>query len=135
MNKFIYIFIFLGAGLILVFHSCKHSHDLDPVLKEAQIIQDDAIHLGIRVDSIIDSKLLIAKDSTSIQLLHQIKSEIATWRSNMVDIPGSKHKCNHDHGEHVHLKGSDASHLTPAENKKVQKEWKAVIDSLNLLVK
>jgi hypothetical protein len=135
MNKYFQTLLFASATAIFVFTSCNHNHNLDPVLVEAQAIQDEALHLGISVDSIVNAKLLIAKDTSAYEFLNQLKSEVAIWRVSMVAVPGSKHKCNHDHGEHVHIEGSDASHLSPAENKKVQEEWKAVIDTMNQRVR
>ncbi len=133
MIMYFKILFFAGVTLMLTFTSCNHN--LDPILAEAQTVQDEAIDLGIRVDSIIYEKLIITKDTSTIQLLNKVKSEITIWRSSMVAVPGSKHKCNHDHGEHIHIEGSDASHLTPAENKKVQEEWKEAIEIINEQVK
>jgi len=135
MNKYFQTLLFASATAIFVFNSCNHNHNIDPVLVEAQAIQDEAIHLGISVDSIINAKLLIAKDKSAYEFLNQLKSEVAIWRVSMVAVPGSKHKCNHDHGEQVHIVGSDASHLSPADNKKVQEEWKTVIDNINQRVR
>lgn len=135
MNKCFQSFLFASAITILTFTSCNHNHNLDPVLAEAQLIQDKAIHMGISVDSVINAKLLMAKDSSVMQYLIRLKSDVEVWRTSMVAVPGAKHKCNHDHGEHVHIEGSDASHLSPAENKKVQEEWKAAIDTIALRVK
>jgi hypothetical protein len=135
MNKYFQTLLFASVIAFFVFTSCNHNHNLDPILAEAQAIQDEALHLGIGVDSIINAKLLIAKDSSDYEFLNQLKSEVAVWRLSLVAVPGSKHKCNHDHGEHVHIVGSDASHLSPADNKKVQEEWKTVIDNINQRVR
>lgn len=132
MSKYFQTFVLVSTTALLVLTSCHHQHNIDPVLAEAQVIQDEAIHVGISVDSIIKLRLLNVRDTSTIKFLYQLKTDVSSWRSSMVAVPGAKHKCNHDHGAHVHVEGSDASHLSPAENKKVQEEWKAVIDTINL---
>jgi len=131
--------------LILPFISCKNSSsnaenaasdDKTAVLKEALTIQDDAIHIGIEVDSLLAAKFAQGAVAQNIDSLRMILKEVDDWKYNMVKIPGMEHDhSGHDHAGHDHdhdHEGSDAAaNLTPAEIKKVQEEWKAAIEAIH----
>ena len=133
--------------LILPFISCKNSSsnadnaasdDKTAVLKEALTIQDDAIHIGIEVDSLLAAKFAQGAVAQNIDSLRAILKEVDAWKYNMVKIPGMTHDhdhSGHDHSGHDHAHdhgGTDAAaHLTPAEIKKVQEEWKAAIEAIH----
>lgn len=131
--------------LILPFISCKNSSsnadntasdDKTAVLKEALTIQDDAIHIGIEVDSLLAAKFAQGALAQNIDSLRMILKEVDDWKYNMVKIPGMEHDhSGHDHAGHDHdhdHEGSDAAvNLTPAEIKKVQEEWKAAIEAIH----
>lgn len=125
--------------LLLPFFSCKNntpSADSSNVLKEALTIQDDAIHIGIEVDSLLAEKFAQGAVVQNIDSLRAILKQVDAWKYNMVKIPGMEHDHEgHDHAGHDHAhdhEGSDAaSHLTPEEIKKVQEEWKAAIQAIH----
>jgi ABC-type Zn2+ transport system substrate-binding protein/surface adhesin len=131
--------------VLTLLSACKeHNHDVDPLLKEALNIQDEAIHLGMDVDTILLAKLAQGAAGQDIAKIQRLKAAYESWKVSMVTIPGLKH--DHDHGDagheghdhsghnheghdhsHDHGKEEVATHLTPAEHKKVQEEWKAAI--------
>lgn len=127
--------------LMLPFMSCKNntsttdsssSADKTAVLKEALTIQDDAIHIGMEVDSLLAAKFAQGAVVQNIDSLRMILKEVDDWKFNMVKIPGMEHDhSGHDHAGHDHdhdHEGTDAAaNLTPEEIKKVQEEWKAAI--------
>jgi len=125
--------------LILPFMSCKNTvqpTDSTSILKEALTIQDDAIHIGIEVDSLLGAKFAQGAVVQNIDSLRAILKEVDMWKYNMVKIPGMNHDhSGHDHTGHDHAhdhEGSDAaSHLTSEEIKKVQEEWKAAIQVIH----
>ena len=141
--------------LILPFISCKNSSsnadtasdDKTAVLKEALTIQDDAIHIGIEVDSLLAAKFAQGAVAQNIDSLRAILKEVDAWKFNMVKIPGMAHDhdhsghdhSGHDHSGHDHSHdhgGSDAAaHLTPQEIKKVQEEWKAAFEAIHKKLK
>jgi ABC-type Zn2+ transport system substrate-binding protein/surface adhesin len=132
--------------LILPFISCKNSTsssdssssaDKTAVLKEALTIQDDAIHIGMEVDSLLAAKFAQGAVVQNIDSLRIILKEVDDWKYNMVKIPGMEHDhdhAGHDHAGHDHShdhEGTDAAaNLTPEEIKKVQEEWKAAIEAI-----
>ncbi len=133
--------------LVLPFISCKNSssnpdaaasEDKTAVLKEALTIQDDAIHIGIEVDSLLAAKFAQGAVAQNIDSLRAVLKEVDAWKFNMVKIPGMAHDhdhSGHDHSGHDHAHdhgGTDAAaHLTPAEIKKVQEEWKSAIEAIH----
>lgn len=133
--------------LALPFISCKNSSsnvdaaasdDKTAVLKEALTIQDDAIHIGIEVDSLLAAKFAQGAVAQNIDSLRAILKEVDAWKYNMVKIPGMAHDhdhSGHDHSGHDHAHdhgGTDAAaHLTAEEIKKVQEEWKAAIEAIH----
>ncbi len=135
--------------VILPFMSCKNSSskadntasvDKTAVLKEALTIQDDAIHIGIEVDSLLAAKFAQGAVAQNIDSLRAILKEVDAWKYNMVKIPGLAHDHDHDghdHSGHDHTHDHDhggtdaAAHLTPEEIKKVQEEWKAAIEAIH----
>ena len=133
--------------LVLPFISCKNSSanaeasasdDKTSVLKEALTIQDDAIHIGIEVDSLLAAKFAQGAVVQNIDSLRAILKEVDAWKYNMVKIPGMAHDhdhSGHDHSGHDHAHddgGTDAAaHLTPEEIKKVQEEWKVAIEAIH----
>lgn len=125
--------------------ACKHKHDVDPLLLEADKIQHEAISLGEKADSILDARLAQGSNVWNIDTLRLLKSEVAQWKLEMVGVPGIEH--DHDHHDHegedhTHDHSHDHGHnhdhgnqeigaqLSPAENKKVQMEWKQRIESI-----
>ncbi|MBK8054376.1 MAG: hypothetical protein IPK35_14210 [Saprospiraceae bacterium] len=132
------------AFILFIFYSCKHTHDVDPLLVEADRVQHEAIALGEMADSILDARLAQGKNAWNIDSLKLLKSEVANWKIEMVGVPGIHH--DHDHSEHeghdhAHAhEGHDHTHdhgnqdigaqLSPAENKKVQEEWKIRIEQV-----
>jgi ABC-type Zn2+ transport system substrate-binding protein/surface adhesin len=131
----------------MLFVACKeHKHTAeDPTLREALNIQDEAIHIGIAVDSIITMKMGEGAAAQNIPQLQSIKKQVEAWKHNMVIIPGLKHDhdhsdhashdhaghdhAGHDHG-HDHSKEDVAATLSAADQLKVQTEWKAAIVAL-----
>lgn len=128
--------------MILLLCACKSAPEVDALLKEAQKIQDEAIHIGLSVDSTIDARMAQGKIVQDIEKLKLLKADYVSWQANMVVIPGLKHTCNHkghDHGGHEHHHHDDvssaASQLTPAEMKKVQEEWKSAVVAMQSALK
>lgn len=135
--------LLLGVSFIfIIFVSCKHTHELDPLLVEADKIQHEAIALGVIADSILDLRLSQGANAWNIDSLKLLKSEVANWKLEMVGVPGVDHghddhnheghnheDHNHDH-DHNHGNQEIGAQLTPAENKKVQEEWKARIEKV-----
>jgi len=127
-------YIFLFSILMLVI-SCKQSADINPLLNEALTIQDEAIHIGISVDSVLTARMAEGQYAQDIEKLQNWKTYVQTWKANMVVVPGVVHDHNHhDHAGHDHAghdhgdaKSEEVTHLTPEEVKKVQEEWKAAI--------
>ena len=133
------------------FVSCKNStttagntpsDDKTAILKEALTIQDDAIHIGMAVDSLLAAKFAQGAVVQNIDSLRAILKDVDAWKYNMVKIPGMAHDhdhAGHDHAGHDHSHdhgGTDAAaHLTPQEIKKVQEEWKAAIEAIHAKLK
>ena len=123
----------------LPFLACKNNvqtTESKSVLKEALTIQDDAIHIGIEVDTLLAAKFAQGAVLQNIDSLRAILKEVDEWKYNMVKIPGLEHDhsghdhVGHDHG-HDHGGSDAAAHLTSEEIKKVQEEWKAAIQAIH----
>jgi ABC-type Zn2+ transport system substrate-binding protein/surface adhesin len=140
MYKFNVLYVVLFV-CVTSFFACKgdHNHAVDPKLSEALEIQDQGIHIGMEVDSIIIARLKQGNVDQDIAKLQKLKQSYDEWKNNMVVIPGLEH--DHDHGDHDHAghdhhdhdhghdhsKEDVASQLSPDDQLKVQKEWKAAI--------
>jgi hypothetical protein len=123
-----------------VFIACKeHKHDAEnPIMRQALNIQDEAIHIGMEVDSLILSRMAQGGAGTEIAKLQSFKKQIEIWKHNMVIVPGLAHDhdhaghnhgdehAGHDHG-HDHSKEDVAAQITPEDQLKVQQEWKSAI--------
>lgn len=129
--------ILMSAFLINCKSKTEEQTKVDPILQEALSIQDEAIHIGIELDSILDAKMAEGSFAQNIDSLRILKSAVNDWRNNMVEIPGIEH--DHDHHGHDHShdhSGSEAAaHLSPQDIMKVQTEWKAAIDSIRNSIK
>lgn len=131
--------ILMSAFLINCKSKTEEQTKVDPILQEALSIQDEAIHIGIELDSILDAKMAEGSFAQNIDSLRILKSAVNDWRNNMVEIPGIEH--DHDHHGHDHDHSHDhsgseaAAHLSPQDIKKVQTEWKAAIDSIRNSIK
>lgn len=127
--------------VILFFHvSCKHSHDVDPVLLEADILMHEGMALGIIADSILDARMAQGANEWNLDTLRKLKSEVANWKAEMIGVPGVGHDHHHHendghHHDHDHNHNHDhelGAQLTPAEIKKVQQDWKSRIEVILL---
>lgn len=131
--------ILMSAFLISCKNKTEEQTKVDPILQEALSIQDEAIHIGMELDSILDAKMAEGSFAQNIDSLRILKSAVNDWRNNMVEIPGIEH--DHDHHGHDHDHSHDhsgseaAAHLSPQDIKKVQTEWKAAIDSIRNSIK
>ena len=131
--------ILMSAFLIHCKSKTEEQTKVDPILQEALSIQDEAIHIGMELDSILDAKMAEGSFAQNIDSLRILKSAVNDWRNNMVEIPGIEH--DHDHHGHDHDHSHDhsgseaAAHLSPQDIKKVQTEWKAAIDSIRNIIK
>ncbi len=131
--------ILMSAFLISCKSKTEEQTKVDPILQEALSIQDEAIHIGMELDSILDAKMAEGSFAQNIDSLRILKSAVNDWRNNMVEIPGIEH--DHDHHGHDHDHSHDhsgsegAAHLSPQDIKKVQTEWKAAIDSIRNSIK
>lgn len=137
--------LFLSILFLLVFFlSCKNKNghsgnQSEIILKEALTIQDEAIHIGLELDSILDTRLAQGANMWNIDSVRLLKSEVNIWRNNMVAIPGIE--LEHDHDSHDHDHSHDhthaetAAHLSPEEIKNVQIEWKEAIETIRRDVK
>lgn len=131
--------ILMSAFLINCKNKTEEQTKVDPILQEALSIQDEAIHIGMELDSILDAKMAEGSFAQNIDSLRMLKSAVNDWRNNMVEIPGIEH--DHDHHGHDHDHSHDhsgseaAAHLSPQDIKKVQTEWKAAIDSIRNSIK
>jgi ABC-type Zn2+ transport system substrate-binding protein/surface adhesin len=136
--KFLTIIV-ISVCLINCKNKTEEQPKVDPILQEALSIQDEAIHIGIELDSILDARMAEGSYAQNIDSLRLLKSAVNDWRYNMVEIPGVEH--DHDHSGHDHDHSHDhsaseaASHLTPADLKKVQLEWKAAIEAIRTSIK
>ena len=120
---------------------CKNKSDnannigSESILNEALSIQDQAIHIGMSLDSIIDNRMAQGAIYQDIEALKKWKNKVNDWKYNMVAIPGVEHGHDHvDHAghnhDHSHTTSDATSHLNPTDIKKVQLEWKAAIESI-----
>lgn len=129
------VFILL-VGLV----SCKSKQDVDPVLLQALQIQDEGIHTGLAVDSMIDARIGADTSAMTIKEMNKWKERVALWREAMVAIPGVEHDhshqghAHHDHDHHDHSNDHGSSNLaegmTPADIKQVQLSWKNEIEAI-----
>ncbi|MBC7883877.1 MAG: hypothetical protein H7X99_00275 [Saprospiraceae bacterium] len=132
--KFYNYFVIIGFLGCLI--QCKNTSgnqtQSDQILSEALRIQDEAIHIGIEVDSILDVRLAEGAYARNIDSLKLLKTTVLNWRYNMVEIPGAAHDhTHHNHeGHHHDHDGGSAANLTPEEIKKVQSEWKTAIEEI-----
>jgi ABC-type Zn2+ transport system substrate-binding protein/surface adhesin len=138
MNFYKVMSIILMSVLLI---NCKNKTEeqtkVDPILQEALSIQDEAIHIGMELDSILDAKMAEGSFAQNIDSLRILKSAVNDWRNNMVEIPGVEHDHHgHDHDHSHDHSGIEASaHLSPEDIKKVQLEWKAAIDVIRSSIK
>jgi hypothetical protein len=138
MNFYKVMSIILMSVLLV---NCKNKTEeqtkVDPILQEALSIQDEAIHIGMELDSILDAKMAEGSFAQNIDSLRILKSAVNDWRNNMVEIPGVEHDHHgHDHDHsHDHSGIEAAAHLSPEDIKKVQLEWKAAIDVIRSSIK
>lgn len=129
-------FILVCTALLCLGISCKHNHSTDPKLKQALQIQDEAIHLGMAVDSLIIHRLKGGDAPQDIEKLRRLKKQYDMWQANMILIPHVEHAHDHhhhdghSHHDHDHSKEDIATQLTPDEQIKVQMEWKQAITQL-----
>jgi ABC-type Zn2+ transport system substrate-binding protein/surface adhesin len=131
--------LLIGSVLFLSLVSCRQQQAVDPLLTEALQIQDEAIHTGMSVDSLISIRIGADTSSANIKKLNKWAERVALWRESMVTIPGVEpiHNHDHDHGHdhdhdhtHEHQGASVAEGLSPAEIKQVQLGWKAEIEAI-----
>lgn len=124
-----YIFLWTVVVVCTTFLACKEKTGEDTQLKEALAIQDEALHIGMEVDSILEARYNQGSVAQNIEQLRKWKNFTDQWKQNMVKVPGVEHDHSHDGHDHSHdHEGADAaSHLSPADIKKVQEEWKAAI--------
>lgn len=136
--------LFLHTVLLLALVSCRQQPAVDPLLTEALQIQDEAIHTGMSVDSLISARIGADTAAVTIKEMNKWAERVALWRESMVSIPGVEpiHQHDHDHGDHhdhdhahEHQGASVAEGLTPAEIKQVQLGWKAEIEAIRDSVK
>lgn len=126
---------FFLFSILLFVISCKQGAEVSPALNEALAIQDEAIHIGMSVDSVLNARMSEGQYAQDIEKLQHWKTFVQTWKANMVAVPGVVHDhdhhdhAGHDHEGHDHgdAKAAEMTHLTPEEIKKVQEEWKAAI--------
>ncbi len=131
---------FVIIMLVSIAVSCKErKQGEDPILREALTIQDEGIHLGIDIDSMLSARMTEGALAQDIPRLQMLKKQIEDLKHNMVIIPGIEHDhdhsghdhAGHDHSghdhSHDHSKDDVASSLSPADQLKVQTEWKAAI--------
>ncbi len=127
------IWISVSFWMLLAVSGCKEkTAAVDPQLSDALEVQDKAIHLGIEVDSILMARMAQGNIAQNIDQLRRWKIQVENWKTNMVAVPGVEHH-DHDGHDHSHDHGTQqqtASHLTPAQVKKVQEEWLAAIVAL-----
>jgi hypothetical protein len=137
------VLMFLVASVLFLV-SCKETKVTDPILMEALVIQDEAIHIGMEIDSIIADKMSRDTSDQNKILFDQWKESIQMWKDNMIPVPGVElahdHSAEghegHDHGhDHSHGNETTVSHLTPSEIKQVQIEWKDAIVKIRGMVK
>lgn len=122
--------------------SCQQAKN--NTLQEALQIQDEAIHIGMELNSLISEMMIADTAKLNLQSLGQILIKVKNWEREMIPVPGMKHDHDHgnlsdslsahhshdhahdhDHNGHVHADGNEiAATLTPAENKEVQISWK-----------
>ena len=118
---------------VMLFHiACKHTHDIDPLLKEAYDIQHEAIHIGEDALELINKKIADSNTSISNDSLKMYALAIEGWKKEMIEVPGIVHDHDgHNHADHHHgppnESGALAAQLTPLENKNLQEGWKQVI--------
>jgi len=138
IHKFL-IIIVISACLLNCKNKTEEQAKVDPILQEALTIQDEAIHTGMELDSILDARMGEGKYAQNIDSLRLLKSAVNDWRYNMVEIPGVEHDHNHhghDHDHsHDHSTSEAATHLSPQDIKKVQMEWKAAIEAIKENIK
>jgi ABC-type nickel/cobalt efflux system permease component RcnA len=137
MNYLIYVLFCLAATIVF---SCKGKEEQNPVLIEAMQIQDEAIHTGLSVDSLIQVRIGADTSAASIKEWGRWAERVAVWRKSMVAVPGVAPLHDHHDHDHGHAHGHDHSHdhapaasaegLSPEEIKQVQLSWKAEIDAI-----
>lgn len=144
------VFRFLTAAFFVVSLTfCKQGPD--PALQEALKIQDEAIHMGMDINSTINEMIISDTTKQSHNALGQLLVRLKKWEKEMIPVPGVQHDHDHghnnsadttgkdttgvakdkghdhdqDHHGHVHATGDEiAAQLTPEENKQAQIEWK-----------
>ena len=85
MKKFYWILVFIGITLQ---PQCKHGRTMDPLLIEAVQIQEDALKIARRYDSLIDEKWNETTDSIIRHELMTIQTKIKEWKKQRIEIPG-----------------------------------------------
>jgi hypothetical protein len=84
MKKSMY-FILLGSFLALA--SCKESAPAeDPMVAEAQALQDSATAIGNSIDSMINAKLTADTSAANVAMVDSLKQTYANWKMAMVAI-------------------------------------------------
>ncbi len=134
MRKYVSMFIVVAVAVAT---GCKEKPSTDPMLVEALGIQDEGIHIGMAVDSLLDAKVGADTSAQTIRFVNKWKERVALWRDAMVDIPGVEH--DHSHGahdhhdhdhDHNHANQNLAEGMSPEEIKLVQLSWKKEIEAI-----
>lgn len=132
MKKFYWILVFIGITLQ---PQCKHGRTMDPLLIEAVQIQEDALKIARRYDSLIDEKWNETTDSIIRHELMTIQTKIKEWKKQRIEIPGIPQDHSlHDHSKHNHNHPEDLG-LKPDEMVKVQEEWRNIIKEIGSKIK
>lgn len=96
---------------LLMFISCKHSHEVSESLKKAHSIQLEALEISKEVDLLIQQK---------VSNYVEIKQKKDQWLKNMIEIEGTAHdhsNCNHNHRRVAYS-------VTDEEMIAVQRSWR-----------
>lgn len=107
-----YLSISLVAVLLCLGTGCNSGEDVDPLLKDAFAIHQEAMRIEQSVQRQLDSFHISADKEIFL------RARLEQWEEQLVEVPGFEHEHDHDH-DHDH--GSSPK-VTPEHMLAIQQE-------------
>lgn len=108
-------------GISLLFLMACHSHEHDPVLKQAFEVHQVAIQTHDSLSNelnTLQAQSLKPEDQSEWKRLNSASEQ---WEESLVEVPGFEHAEGHDHDHHHHHHGGEAlQDLPPSEMLRIQ---------------
>jgi len=113
-----YLSISLVAVLLCLGTSCNSGEEVDPILKDAFAIHQEAVRIEQTVQRQLDSFQISAEKELNL------RARLEQWDEQLVEVPGFEHEHHHGHDhdhDHDHDHGSSPK-VTPEHMLAIQQE-------------